>query len=119
MSVTPLPTHKPTDRPIRVDITWTELLRTPDRQLRRLLADRYRQAAHTETILTGALTEIETGGIIATARRHQVAAMLDAEVQRLEAAAAWQYEQMSTAYTARIQAGERVRPTLYVEEAAA
>ena len=44
MSVTDLSPHGPADLPVHVAITWHEILRTPDRRLRRLLAERYRTA---------------------------------------------------------------------------
>src|SRR5690606_31688302 len=42
----PVSTPAPADLPIRVPITWSEILRTPDGSLRRLLAGRYRNAVH-------------------------------------------------------------------------
>src|SRR5690606_41396229 len=64
-------TPHPVDRPVRIDITWTELLRTPDRQLRRLLAARYRHAAQVERLTETVLAEIENGDAPPPARRAQ------------------------------------------------
>jgi len=100
-------TPHPVDRPVRIDITWTELLRTPDRQLRRLLADRYRHAAQVERLIGTVLAEIENGDAPAHARRAQLNAMLDAEQARLNAVAQWRYEQMARAYTTRIRETSR------------
>jgi len=100
---------------VHVPVTWAELLRLPDRQFRRLLVDRYRHAATVERTINGALAEYEQHGTIAAARREQVAAMIDAEAARLEAQAQWRYERMAAEFTARIQAGERLHPTLTVD----
>ncbi|WP_127572750.1 hypothetical protein [Georgenia faecalis] len=111
MTATPLSPEAPADRPVSIEITWTELLRTPDRALRRLLAGRYRRSTDTARVIDHLLADVTT-----SARRHQLDAMLDAEIQRLEADALWRYEHMASAYGARIRAGERPRPSLYIEE---
>ena len=107
------------DQTIPIPITWNELLQTPDRQLRRLLANRYRQATHTGRTLDTFITELATKGIRAEARRHQVNSMLDAECARIEATAQARYTQMAHDYTTRIQAGERATPTTHTLRAAA
>lgn len=107
------------DQTIRIPITWNELLQTPDRKLRRLLADRARQATHTSHTLDTFTTELAAKGIRAEARRHQVNAMLDGECARIDAAAQARYVQMAHDFTARIQAGERVTPTTRTLRAAA
>lgn len=141
-------TPAPADLPIRVPITWSEILRTPDGRLRRLLAGRYRNAVHdirthaaTQTIElapenTGppepaevAYLRTSIAALADRARRIRQAKnddtdrpyrdelnrMLDVEARRLEQVAAGIYERMAAEYTARIQAGERLHPTLTVD----